>query len=261
MFYGDFNVARRWASERFATAREYVKHSSELHAETFMQHLMQGFAIEEGRICVRVVRACGPRGIQTSDCEPAQRHPVVALTFEWRHVNHLTPVHIDMGDGGTPLLYRTRVGNGDATKMEVVVRGAVSGVAYRIVVKEVDPITGGVMMQTETVVFAGGSQQAHGQDGSSAKELVVTLVVFDTRPDTFGDRVLPRFCRGMDIDPSLSICLLPTLACGRQAGDEGDGFVTASVCSACVSSLDGMRACKSLGQSKTTATTWDTPRQ
>ena len=245
MFLGDFHVARRWASQRFSTAEEYVKTNKELHAETFMQHLLKDLQVEEGRICIRVVRACGPRGIQTSDCEPAHRHPVLALTLEWLGINR-TPV--DITEGNTPLLYRKGVGKGHPTGMELVILGSVPSLSYRILVQEVDPITGGVMRSKE-MLFASG------QD-APASELIVKLVIFDTRPDTYGDRVLPRFCRGVDDasilgpprsssmrhETNLSICLLPTSGCPAQKPD-------GSVCFACMH-LHGQRACQMFSNTK-----------
>jgi len=70
MFYGDFDVARSWATRRFQNARKFVSAQGKpgLHPEKFVKFLLRDFEVEEGSVCVHHVVPCG-NGTWTDDCK------------------------------------------------------------------------------------------------------------------------------------------------------------------------------------------------
>ena len=281
MFYGDYVLAKRWASERFVEARKYVSVHKQLHAETFMAHLMRGFEVEEGRVCVQRVRACGPRGVETSDCTPPRRYPALALSVQLRAVSDHENEHGGAGvSSSVPtcvpatslLVYRGNVGEGRPGEMKIAVMGAPPGLAYRVTVQEMDPLTGEVLRQKEALVDMRRDVRTAGHRPQPRHEIVqghqetvaeidLKLVIFDARQDLFGDRVLPRICRGIDPGQLLatipgfesqawaagmSVCLIPVSpspSCSERHRD------ASSVHIACVSTHDeGWQRCETLTQ-------------
>ena len=61
-FYGNYDVVKQYASEKFARAHEYAEEHGDLHSERFVRYLMRGFNIVAEEICVHRVRACAPDG-------------------------------------------------------------------------------------------------------------------------------------------------------------------------------------------------------
>ena len=170
---------------------------------------------------------------------------------------------IPVFQGGSPVVYRGQVGQGYAGRMEIKVDGALPGFIYRIVVQEMNPLTGAIHRQKEAlldmrrdgeVVRQGDEDKTghrsnieHGSN-AAAPEIYLELIIFDAKLDAFGDRVLPRVCRGIDLGqalgtrsllPAMSVCLVPTTS--QCVGQKRDG----SVCVACVQN-DASRHCKDM---------------